>query len=718
MSILSSRRAALAAGAAVVALSVPGLSQAQSATELPPIQADPAAGPSSAPTAGAPAATVAGEAIARRQASGPDAVSLLLGEPGVGVQAGGGTTALPVVRGMADDRMLVTVDGAEATAFCPNHMNPPGSYVLAGAVASIALSPTLSPVSAGGDNIGGVIAITTRGPVFAATGEGLRREGEASFTYRSVVDGGSASARASIAGERLSLGLESAWARGENYRSGYGRDVLSTEYESYEGAVTLAARTDQGVVSLRAGRQFTPYQGFPNQRMDMTENASRFADLRYDGAYAWGDVTARASWRDVDHEMNFLPDKGGDMPMLTHGVDLGLALAVTLPAGQDASLALGLDVRRTDLDDWWPPVAGSMMMGPNRYLNINNGSRERAGLWAEWTGPLGGYWTGVAGLRLERVETNAGDVQPYSWTGMMNAADIAAATVFNARDRERRDDVADVTLLARWDPSEAVSLELGYARKTRTPNLYERYAWGMGQMSAAMTSLAGDANAWVGDMDLRPETANNLGATLRLSSPTANRQLTVSLFHAEIEDYVDADPIGVFGPGGGFARLRFANHDARMQGVEVGGRADLWTIGGFAPAVLTGSVSWVRGENRDTGDDLYHMAPLTTRVNLEQPLGAWTAVAELELVGEKDRVNALRNEPVTDAYALFNLRGVWRPTERLRFDVAVENLFDEAYDLPLGGVSFGDFKAGGMVPPIAALPGPGRSLNLGLTVGF
>lgn len=715
MSILSSRRAALAAGVAVVALSVPGLAQAQAATELPPIQADPAANPSSGPPA---AANVAGEALARRRASGPDAVSLLLGEPGAAVQAGGGTTALPVVRGMADDRMLVTVDGAEATAFCPNHMNPPGSYVLAGAVTSIALSPTLSPVSAGGDNIGGVIAITTRGPVFAATGEGLRRDGEASFTYRSVVDGGSASVRASVAGERFSLGVDSAWAHGENYRSGYGRDVLSTEYETYDAAVTLAARTDQGVVSLRAGRQFTPYQAFPNQRMDMTENASRFADLRYDGAYAWGDVTARVSWRDVEHEMNFLPDKGGDMPMLTHGVDLGLALAVTLPAGQDASLALGLDVRRTALDDWWPPVAGSMMMGPNRYLNINNGSRDRTGLWAEWTGPLGGGWTGVAGLRLERVETDAGDVQPYSWTGMMNAADAAAATAFNARDRKRTDDVADVTLLARWDPSEAVSLELGYARKTRVPNLYERYAWGMGQMSAAMTSLAGDANAWVGDMDLRPETANNLGATLRLSAPTAGRQLTVSLFHSEIEDYVDADPIGVFGPGGSFARLRFANHDARMQGAEVSGRTNLWTVGGFDPAVLTGSVSWVRGENRDTGDDLYHMAPLTTRVSLEQPLGDWTAIAELERVGEKDRVNALRNEPATDAYALFNLRGVWRPTERLRFDVAVENLFDEAYDLPLGGVSFGDFKAGGMVPPIAALPGPGRSFNLGLTARF
>ncbi len=718
MSPCISRRAALAAGAAILALSAANPAFAQAPTDLPPVQADAMAASEALSEPGAPTRVVAGEILSRRKAAGDDAVSMLVGEPGVAIQAGGGTTALPSVRGMTDDRMLVTVDGAETTAFCPNHMNPPGSYVLASSVETISLSPTLSPVSAGGDNIGGVIAITTRGPVFAAADEGLRTEGQASLNYRSGIEGGSASMRTAVAGERYSLGLEASWARGENSRSGYGRDVLSTEFETYDAAAILAARTDQGVLSLRVGRQFTPYQGFANQRMDMTANASSFADLRYDGAYAWGEVTARASWRDVEHEMNFLSDKGGDMPMLSHGVDLGLALAVTIPTGDAGALAFGLDVRRTDLDDWWPPVAGSMMMGPNRYLNINSGMRNRTGLWAEWTGPVAADWTVVAGLRLEQVETDAGDVQPYSWTGMMNAADAAAATAFNARDRQKSDEVADLTLLARWTPSEALSLEVGYARKTRVPNLYERYAWGLGQMSAAMTSLAGDANAYVGDVDLRPETANNLGATLRLASPKANRQLTLSVFHSEIEDYVDADHFGVFGPGGSFARLRFANHDAWMQGLEVSGRTDLWTIGDLAPAALSGSLSWVRGENRDSGDNLYHMAPLTGRFTLEQPLGAWTAVAELELVGEKDRASVTRNEPVTDRYALLNLKAVWKPTGSLRVDVGVDNAFDEGYDLPLGGVAFGDFKAGGMVPPIAALPGPGRSLNLGLTLEF
>ena len=87
-----------------------------------------------------------------------------------------------------------------------------------------------------------------------------------------------------------------------------------------------------------------------------------------------------------------------------------LAVAVTIPA-RGGVFGVGLDVRRTDLDDWWPPVAGSMMMGPDRYLNINNGRRDRTGLWAEWAGPVAPDWSVVAGVRLEQVETDAGDVQ-------------------------------------------------------------------------------------------------------------------------------------------------------------------------------------------------------------------------------------------------------------------------------------------------------------------
>ncbi|OZA82389.1 MAG: hypothetical protein B7X76_07755, partial [Azorhizobium sp. 39-67-5] len=114
---------------------------------------------------------------------------------------------------------------------------------------------------------------------FAAPGEGLRVTGEVGASYRSVADAVGATLEVSAAGERFSLGYEGAWNRAENYRTGDDRRVRSTLFEAYDQALTLALLTNHGVVSLRAGKHFSPYQGFPTQRMDLTENDSTFADL-------------------------------------------------------------------------------------------------------------------------------------------------------------------------------------------------------------------------------------------------------------------------------------------------------------------------------------------------------------------------------------------------------------------------------------------------------
>lgn len=717
------RSAALLAGvcaATLVApvLAFPSIVRAQTPTALPPIEAAAAEGGGGG--TGAPSELlVTGDALSRRAAGSADTMSLVKDQPGMSVSSNGGISSLPVMRGLADDRVLVTIDGAESTAFCPNHMNPPGSYVLPARVGSIFVLPTLSPVSAGGDNIAGVIAVTTRPPTFTEADQSPQIKGEVGASYRSVADSAGVTAQVWVEGERLSLGYEGAWSRAENYKAGGGRRVRSTLYEAYDQAATLALRTDHGVASLRVGKHFSPYQGFPNQRMDLTENDSTFADLRYEGTYGWGEVTAKASWRSVDHEMNFLADKGGSasggMPMNSQGRDLSASLALNVPLGDGGAVRAGIEAHRADVDDWWPPVAGSMMMSPLTYWNILDGRRERTGLWGEWEATPITDWTTLIGVRAEHVETDAGPVQPYAWTGMMNMPDAMAARAFNARDRGRADDNVDVTAKAIWRANDTTIFEFGYARKTRTPNLYERYAWGLGSMSSAMTSFAGDANSYVGDPNLKPEVAHNLAATLKFASADGRRELTLGVYHSQVEDFVDAVKLADL--ANGFVRLKFANVDARLYGLDASGRAEVWDTAALGRGTLTGSLSYVAGENRDSGDDLYHMTPLTLRLGLEQSKGRWTNAAEVELVGEKDAVNALRHEPGTAAYALLNLRSTWKG-DRVRVDLAAENLFDTAYDLPLGGVSFGDFKAGGAVPPIQALQGPGRSLNLGLAYAF
>lgn len=453
--------------------------------------------------------------------------------------------------------------------------------------------------------------------------------------------------------------------------------------------------------------------------MDMTENDSAFVDLRFEGAYGWGDLTARASWRSVEHEMNFLDDKGGSagggMPMNSEGQDLSAALSANFPLRNGGEFRAGLEAFRTDLDDWWPPVAGSAMMGPQTYWNIADGRRDRTAAWGEWQARPSSQWTTLLGLRLERVETDAGPVQPYSWSGMMNAADAAAALAFNARSRGRSDDNLDLTARATWRPNAATTVEFGYARKTRTPNLYERYAWGVGAMSSSMTSFAGDGNGYVGDPDLEPEVAHHLAATVTFASRDGMDHLTVTAYQSEVDGFIDAVKLGDLPRG--FVQLQFANVDARIRGFDATGRKHLWDSPSLGHGTLRGTVAWVEGENLDSGDHLYHMPPLSLRLGVDQAKGRWFNSAEVELVGEKSEVNALRREQATDAYALFHLRTSWTGG-RVRVDLAAENLFDTAYALPLGGVSYGDYRADGYSGAIRPLPGPGRSINLGLTVSF
>ena len=60
------------------------------------------------------------------------------------------------------------------------------------------------------------------------------------------------------------------------------------------------------------------------------------------------------------------------------------------------------------------------------------------------------------------------------------------------------------------------ALELGYAHKTRSPNIYERYSWGRGSMASRMIGWYGDGNGYVGNPDLKPERADTVSAALAL----------------------------------------------------------------------------------------------------------------------------------------------------------------------------------------------------------
>jgi len=669
-----------------------------------------------------------------RPAATGDAAQLLRGK-GVALQSAGGVSALPVIRGLNDDRIKVLVDGATTTSACANHMNPALSYLDASRVGAVEVMAGITPVSLGGDSIGGTIALDSPAPLYAGAGDGLRQSGALAALSRSNGHGSGIAANAGLAGERWSLAYDGARDESESYRDGNGDKVLDTLYRAENHALTLGLRGDAEELVVKFSHQDIPYQGFANQYMDMVGNRSDARSMHCRRDLASGELDIRLFWQGVDHEMGFFSDeKTGVMPMLTEGEDLGYHLAATLPLAEDLTLRLGHEYHGFSLDDRWPAVPGSAMMGPGDYININDGERDRLALYGEAEYRPGSRWTTLAGLRYERVHSDTGDVAPYNSgaaamgmntgmnTGMAMAnPDAEAARAFNARDREQIDHNLDLTLLARFEPDANRRHEFGFARKTRSPNLYERYSWGRGTMAMTMVGWFGDGNAYLGDIDLKPEVAHTLGASLTWQGAGPRPwQLTLSPYATYVTDYIDVNPIGTFNPRNVATltrpKLQFANRDARFYGLELFVDRELWNNGRWGRGLFKGFAGHTRGE-RAGGGDLYHIQPLNLRIAVEQTLGAWTHNLELHWTDAKTRVDALRAEPRTASHTLLNA-GTAYQWRRVQLTLAVTNLLNEQYDLPLGGVSIAAWRAEGTSGPFEPLPGRGRSLDLGVRYRF
>lgn len=201
-STILSLRVLLAASSALLPLAA----HAQDATQLPPVDADAANPVDNVGTAPITGQELTREAIKRRQNATSDTGDLLRQLPGVSANSGGGFSSMPTLRGLSQQRLRITVDGAPIDLSCPNDMNTPLSYTVPQTIESIRVVPGVAPVSMGGDNIGGIISVESVAPRFASDGATLVT-GEVSTFYRSNGDGFGGSALLTVANANLSAAL-------------------------------------------------------------------------------------------------------------------------------------------------------------------------------------------------------------------------------------------------------------------------------------------------------------------------------------------------------------------------------------------------------------------------------------------------------------------------------------------------------------------------------
>ncbi|HEY4273467.1 MAG TPA: TonB-dependent receptor [Candidatus Udaeobacter sp.] len=627
------------------------------------------------------------------QLDGSDTAALLEDVPGAAVVRNGPLTGIVQLRGLSDDHVGVLVNGMQITPACPNHMDPPLLYIAPSQLHSLTVLPGITSVSLGGDNIGGMVLAEPKPPAFATTPSPLFT-GEVGSFYRSSNDGVGVNGGFTLANPIWSGSYEGSWQTADDLRfpGGRVRDSGIGEYQQHEGQI--ATQILNGVLNVYGGVSRTRDAGTPAQPMDMIKDDGWNVGGRMTGNYSFGQLDARIGYITADHTMdNFSlrPLASTDDPFTapSQSDDLSGSIGLTIPHDSD-TFRTGFDFHWSRFDAFEKDLSDG-----SSQEDINNANRSRVGVYLEWQTDWSPQWTTLIGLRNDTVWSDAGNVEQFYSD---SAADAAA---FNSHSHEATNVNLDAMASVRFTPDDHQSYELAFARKTRSPSILERYIY------TPFAALSGnsDGRNYLGNLDLVPEVSHEIALTG--SWHTDGWGLRVTPFYNFVTDYIQGTPIDRF--VNDLAVLQYQNLDrADLYGVDAESHYDLSKV-----FTLRGQASYVRGINRDNGDNLYRIEPLHGRVSLEEHWSGWRGAVELAWAAPQHKVSAFNDELPSPGYALLNLRAGYTFREHLNIDVALENVFDTRYEEHLTGINY-VLKSD--VPVGARIPGPGRFVAV--SVGY
>lgn len=658
-----------------------------------------------APAVTAPTTSI--ETPSSRPLEGPDVSQLLSRVPGGARLGNGALTGQVEYRGLFGPRLNLRIDGQNFASGGPNLMDPPLHYAPTALVEALEIDRGVSPVRAGPGLGGGLNAVFRK--IDFTDSDAFR------FGYNATVQGRTADESTSIGGivgaanDHLRFNLMGAYDKGDDTRFP-GGVIAGSSFERELYGVSTGARGDNQDVGFDFRRQHTGLSGTPALPMDIVFVNTDVGKLNYSGDFAGATFTAQIGYADVAHAMDNFDLRPGPAPAMQRRTDAAARTwSGVFGYARDWSggtIRAGLDTEKVDRD--------VIITNPNNasfYVhNLPNIENRRTGGYVEWTGPLGPL-NSELGLRTDHYSSSARLAATGPALPAM-AANLAAA--FNAADRTHKDDTVDVVARFWTDSHDGLSWRATLARKTRVPGYVERYSW---LPTSASGGLA-DGNIYVGDLNLKPETAwiGEAGFDYR----GERYYLRPTVYVRQVDNYVQGVPfdstVGVIDTpqemiasmNGDSTPLRFANVDARLYGFDVNGGAHLG--GGWW---VDATASYVRGERRDINDNLYRISPPSLTVGLTYDASRWSVTGETRMVADQTKVSATNSEAPTAGFAIVNLYGEWTVRDGVRVMAGVENLLDKRYEDHLAGYNQ---ISGSDVPVGARLPGAGRGAFVRLSV--
>ena len=657
----------------------------------------------------------------------------------------GGFSSLPLLQGLSDDRIKVKIDGMDIISSCANHMNPPLSYTSPANINDIDVLAGLSSVSQGGDNIGGVINIKSNVIKFSGN-TSMKSSGKLQTFFKSNNDAAGLNLSFSQFNQDTALKYFGSFVEANNSFAGSsfknaglaasdrgylaGDEIGSTRFKNQNHKFTIAKKDQNQFYEATLSYQDSPYQSFPNQRMDSVGNTNYQINIRHKVDYVWGKVNSQVYYDDTNHKHNFADDKkftytsmgstSFGMPMESDGKTFGVSVDTDYFMSDMSTVKIGVELQLYGLDDKWESnSSGEGMMSGNNFYNINNGERDRFDLYTQLDRVWSTNWLSSVGLRYGMVKTDAGEFQGYNNTDMMGSNQATDSAAFNNSDRSKTDHNIDVSILSKFTPKKSSSIEFGYTMKTMSPNLYQRYTWSTWTMAANMNNLFGDGNGYVGNVNLKPETAHKIGFLIDHQDLNGDWMFKVNPFYSYINDYIDAENTSA-SRSDGYRNLKFHNHDATIAGIDIAAKRQIFKNTSLGNYDLFAKFNYQRGRNLDNSTDLYNLMPVNLSLGLNHAKNNWKNSFVVKLVDKKDKVDTVRQERETSSFAVADF---YTSYQLQSFEIAgsIENIFDRMHDNPLGGEYIGQgatMSTGVSRATGTQTPGIGRSINISIAYLF
>lgn len=648
------------------------------------------------------------EFTARRTSSNVDAAKLMNQVPGGAANNNGPLSGQIQYRGMFGPRMNVRVDGMLINGGGPNWMAPPLHHIPAGLMQELVVEQGIASITTGG-GIGGAATAYWKRPDYNS-GDGWKFSGDTEAALSSVDDGTSVSGVFGLSSDSQRIYAVGSRDEGDDYESAKGT-VDATQYERDVFGLGYDFRFGVNEFEFNIHQVETEDTGTPSLPMDIDWFDTEIWSAKYRTEIANVGLTVQVYGSDIDHGMsnsllrpapNFsnlpLPPFVGDdkRAVIATSKESGFKVTFDWAAGNGA-MAAGIEGKNAEHD----ATVFDPDFAPFFVNNFNGADVENLAVFGQWSSFIGARSYLEVGFRSERVDMSTGtvdafparlvDMNPAMWPmGTPPRAVFMLREGFNAADRSQVDNNLDWVLKGRYQATDNLVVELGFAQKMRSPIYQERYLWIPLEANAGI----GDGNNYVGDLGLDPERSRQI--ELGFDWVVGDFYFSPRFFHRNVDDYIQgvaATNMAVIGvsanANGDPTPLIFANTEAEFTGMDMTFGTSInsaWRVEGIA--------STVNGDRKDISDNIYRVAPSSARFALYYEANSFSAKLEQVFIADQDdlsRTNTLdplnpNNSFVeTDGYALTNIFLTWLINDELTITAGAENIFDEDYTDHLTG---------------------------------